>query len=141
MRFRNQRKRFYYFNLYSWGLPGLVTMVTVVIHLLPQEMTVSIVTPGFGHDTCFFHGYAAQMAYFHGIIAAILLINLLFFLASSHALLCGIWAPARDTEHGGRSNTRQMFWIVVELFLVMGLTWLADVVSLLINWHSGQAYT
>merc|ERR1712130_509202 len=53
----------------------------------------------------------------------------------------GIWAPARDADSGGRNNTRQMFWIVVELFLVMGLTWLADVVSLIINYVYGQAYS
>jgi len=140
MRHRNQRIRFYYFNIYSWGLPGLVTIVTFAMHVLPQELAESIVTPGFGNDTCFFHGYAAQMVYFHGIIAALLVINLLFFMASSYALLFGIWAPARDTDSGGRSNTRQMFWIVVELFLVMGLTWLADVVSLVINYVYGKAY-
>ena len=59
MRFRNQRKRFYHFNLYSWGLPLLVTIVTLTIHLLPEESTLSIITPGFGQDTCFFNGYAA----------------------------------------------------------------------------------
>merc|ERR1711874_40881 len=67
IRLRNQRSRFFYFNMYSWGLPGVVTIVTFAIHVLPQEVAVSIVTPGFGDDTCFFHGYAAQMAYFHGI--------------------------------------------------------------------------
>ena len=140
-RYRNQKKRFYYFNLYSWGLPGLVTAVTLTIHSLPEEKTVAIVTPGFGDGTCFLHGYQALFAYFHGIIAAILVINTLFFMASAYALLFGIWAPSRDTDNGTRSNTRQMFGIVVELFLVMGLTWLADVVSLAISWNHGYAYS
>jgi hypothetical protein len=33
-----------------------------------------------------------------------------------------------------------MFWVVLELFLVMGLTWMADVVSLGINWSYGAQY-
>ena len=33
-----------------------------------------------------------------------------------------------------------MFWIVLELFLVLGLTWLADVISLLLNWANGSAH-
>ena len=33
-----------------------------------------------------------------------------------------------------------MAGVVVELFLVMGLTWLADVASLIVNWRSGRAY-
>jgi len=140
-RHSNQRIRFYYFNMYSWGLPGIVMIVTFAIHVMPAELAVSLVTPGFGNDTCFFHGYAAQMLYFHGIIAVLLVINLVFFMASSYALLFGIWAPARDVDSGGRNNTRQMFWIVMELFLVMGLTWLADVVSLIINYVYGQTYS
>jgi hypothetical protein len=62
----------------------------------------------------------------------------LLFMASSYALLFGIWAPSQDTDNGSRSNTRQMFGIVAEL---LGLTWLADVVSLVINWNNGHAYT
>ena len=138
---RDQRRRFYYFKLYSWGLPGLVSFVTVCIHLLPKEGTVSVITPGVGYETCFFHGYAAQMVYFHGIIAIMLTVNLLFFLASSYALLCGVWASAWDTDSGNRNNSRQMFWVVMELFLVMGLTWLADVVSLIISWNNGKTYS
>ena len=141
IRFRNQRNRFYYFNLFSWGFPGLVTIVTLTMHLLPEEKTVSIVAPGFGNDSCFLHGYATQMASFHGIIALMLVINLLFFMTSSYALLFGIWAPSRDMDNRSRSNTRQMFGIIVELFLLIGLTWLADVVYLVINWYNGQAHT
>ena len=115
-------------------------MVTLIIHLLPEDETLSIVTPGFGDDTCFFHSYPAHLAYFHGIIAAILVINLVFFILSAYALLFGIWAPSRDSDNGTQHKTRAMFGIVVELFLVMGLTWSADVVSLVINWNYGQAY-
>ena len=117
------------------------SLLSLLRYTMSEETTVSIVAPGFGHDSCFLHGYVAQMAYFHGIIALMLVINLLFFMASSYALLFGIWAPSRDTDNGSRSNTRQMFGIVAELFLVMGLTWLADVVSLVINWNNGHAYT
>ena len=37
-------------------------------------------------------------------------------------------------------RTRQMLSVVLELFLVMGLTWLAEVISLVINWRAGRAY-
>ena len=33
-----------------------------------------------------------------------------------------------------------MLGVVLELFLVMGFTWLADVVSTLINWRRGETY-
>ena len=76
------------FNLYSWGGPALVSLVTLFIHLLGDDS--SMITPGFGQDTCFFSSYLARLVYLHGIIAVILSVNLTFFLASAYNLLFGL---------------------------------------------------
>jgi len=143
---RGQRSRFFLLNITCWGLPALVTATTLTIHFLPptstQDLTRSgldLIRPGLGDESCFFHGSAALLLYFHGIIFLILLVNLCLFLTSAYALLFGIWATSRE-DGSSRQGIRQMFWIVLELFLVMGLTWLADVVSLLINWLQGGIY-
>ena len=82
----------------------------------------------------------SQVAYFHGPLAALLLFNLSLFLSSAYSLLFGIWAiPREDTSTNSRGS-RQMFWIVLELFLVLGLTWLADIISLALNWAYGSTY-
>ena len=31
--------------------------------------------------------------------------------------------------------------VVLELFFVMGLTWLAEIISIIISWQQGAAYT
>ena len=127
------------FNLFSWGAPALVSMVTVFIHFFADDDSI-IITPGFGEDTCFFSSYLARLVYLHGIIATLLLINLIFFLLSAYNLLFGLWS-SRDGDTGSVERSRQMLLVVVELFLVMGLTWLAEVVSLIINWRRGAAYS
>ena len=90
------------FNLYSWGLPGVVSLVTLLCHILDNE---NLVRPGFGEDTCFFSSYLAQILYLHGIIAIILVINLGFFLASAYSLLFGLWSNTGDST-GRFARTR-----------------------------------
>ena len=81
-----------------------------------------------------------KVAYFHGPLAMLLTINLVLFLSSAYSLLFGIWAIPREDSSTSSRGSRQMFWIVLELFLVLGLTWLADVISLLLNWANGSAH-
>ena len=135
---RTQTRRFYYFNVYSWGLPALVCLVTLTIHLVGDSH--HLVTPGLGAQTCFFSGDLPKLLYLHGIVAAVLLINMAFFIATAYNLLFGLWAPAADGDSRKYEKTKQMLGVVLELFLVMGFTWLADVVSTLINWRRGETY-
>ena len=137
---RTQRRRFLLYNLYSWGVPSLVTTATLAIHLL-QPATIT--NPGFGRDTCFFSTYLARLLYLHGIIAAILATNLALFLASAYQLLFGIWAAGSGAAEAGarRRRARGMLGVVAELFLVLGLTWLAEVASLVANWRAGALYS
>ena len=94
------------FNLYSWGLPGVVSLVTLLCHILDNE---NLVKPGFGEDTCFFSSYLAQILFLHGIIAIILVINLGFFLASAYNLLFGLWSNAGSGDSAGRfARTRSV---------------------------------
>ena len=116
----------------------MVSLVTLLCHLLDNE---NLVRPGFGENTCFFSTYLAQIIFLHGIIAAILAINLAFFLASAYSLLFGLWSGAGDAASGRLARTRSMLVVVTELFLVMGLTWVAEVVSTVLSWRRGEAYS
>ena len=135
---RTQTRRFYYFNLYSWGAPALVCIVTLTIQLLGDSH--HLVSPGLGASTCFFSGDLPKLLYLHGIIAAVLVINLTFFIATAYNLLFGLWAPPSDGDNTRYQKTKQMLGVVLELFMVMGFTWMADVISTFINWRRGQTY-
>ena len=96
------------FNVYSWGLPGLVTLVTVILHLtLPHDNKFR---PGVGDNECFLGSYLAKLVYLHGIIAVILVINLVFFLASAYNLLFGVWSPGRDQDKG-TFQVKRFIWL------------------------------
>lgn len=138
IRLRTQQRRFIYYNIYAWGFPAIISLVTVVVHFLPQASTCHLITPGLGVDHCFFSTNWSKLFYFHGIIGILLAANLVFYLASAYALLFGIWASSSDSS--GRQNTRQMLGIVIELFLVMGLTWSAEIVSWSRSWKLGRSY-
>jgi len=139
---RGQRTRFRWCSLLCWGVPTILTVVTAIIEFMPTRLLVEgTLVPGLGLDKCFFSSYSAQVAYFHGPLALLLVFNLSLFLSSAYSLLFGIWAiPREDTNSTSSRGSRQMFWIVLELFLVLGLTWLADIISLALNWVYGSIY-
>merc|ERR1711953_832760 len=61
-------------------------------------------------------------------------------IATSYNLLFGLWAPSAEGDSRRFEKTKQMLGVVVELFLVMGITWVADVISTFINWRRGEVY-
>ncbi|XP_023323247.1 probable G-protein coupled receptor Mth-like 1 [Eurytemora carolleeae] len=137
---RSQRRRFKQYNLFSFGTPLLVTVCTIAVHFTPDHLKENIISPGFGEGSCFIEGYLAKILYFHGLIALLLAVNLVLFIISAYSLLLGVWAPARD-EQGSRRINGQMTWIVFELFLVMGLTWGSEILTISIDWaHSTSHY-
>ena len=142
-----------------WGTPTILTVATAIIEFMPEGFLIEgTLVPGLGLDKCFFSSYSAQVslwndgeisnvkivdakvAFFHGPLAALLIFNLTLFLSSAYSLLFGIWAVPREDTNANSRGSRQMFWIVLELFLVLGLTWLADIISLSLNWAYGSVY-
>ena len=74
---KGQRLRFRLYNLFSFGLPAILTLSTLIIHLvisntvpasgnstlsqLPAANRRSLIAPGIGSDTCFLAGYLAKV--------------------------------------------------------------------------------
>lgn len=71
----------------------------------------------------------------HIINAPILIVNIFLFAFSSWSLCCGVWA----SEKVGRDNIRNKnrTQTVTRMFFVVGITWIAEVVSFLLNYGLG----
>merc|ERR1719351_209396 len=44
-----RNKKFKWYALYSWGCPLIITVVTAIMHLLPEEVTENAYVPNFGN--------------------------------------------------------------------------------------------
>ena len=60
-RIRSKRRRTVQYTLYAWGLPALITLVSLIVDYSPME--VSLPRPDHGTRTCFFNNRAAKVAY------------------------------------------------------------------------------
>ena len=60
-RIRSKRRRIVQYTFYAWGLPALITLVSLIVDLSPMELILP--RPDHGTRTCFFNNRAAKVAY------------------------------------------------------------------------------
>ncbi|KDR21417.1 putative G-protein coupled receptor Mth-like 1, partial [Zootermopsis nevadensis] len=114
------------YQLYAWGGPLLIAGIAAILDNLPEESYSSFLRPRFGQKRCWFYGDMEIFPYFYGPVGVLLLINLILFAATAHELTCGLWK--REVV---KSNTERatLGRVCLKLVVVMGLTWVADVIS------------
>ncbi|XP_014246462.1 probable G-protein coupled receptor Mth-like 1 [Cimex lectularius] len=113
------------YELYAWGGPLLIAGIGAIFDHLPDKGH-NLIRPRFGEHRCWFYGDAELLYYFFGPIGVLLLLNLTLFAATARELTCGLW----KTEVV-KSNTERaaLGRVCLKLVVVMGVTWVADVVS------------
>ena len=60
-RIRSKRRRIVQYTFYAWGLPALITLVSLIVDLSPMEL--GLPRPDHGTRTCFFNNREAKVAY------------------------------------------------------------------------------
>lgn len=120
-------RRFLLYSLYAWGCPLLLASVAVIVD--KNATSDNIIRPNIS-KYCWFNGQEAHWAYLYGWVLVLVLANIVFF-----GLVASILCRAQNDPHLTRSReyNRERMWLYVKLFLVMGVTWLAEVIS----WQTG----
>merc|ERR1711879_695200 len=126
-------RKYKYYALYSFGCPMLLTSVTILMQYLPEHLVEGFITPRIGVHSCFIDetgdGFKIPLLwYFHIINAPILFINLAFFVAFLWNMVCGIWAQTPPTGSVASQSKRKVK-AVCKVFFVMGLTWIAEIIT------------
>ncbi|XP_040563393.1 probable G-protein coupled receptor Mth-like 3 [Lepeophtheirus salmonis] len=129
---------FKFYCMYAWGVPALISIVTITMNSLPKDLTQNIITPEIGVTSCFFATDLAKLLYFHLINFIVIIANVAFFTGSSWNLLCGVWADGADDPLIRKQN-RLRHKAVFKLFFAMGISWLAEVISWIIEWTVGKS--
>ncbi|KZC09679.1 putative G-protein coupled receptor Mth-like 1 [Dufourea novaeangliae] len=111
---------------YAWGGPLLVAGVAALLDHLPSQPQYTFLRPRFGEKHCWFYGDVEILAYFYGPIGVLLAVNLLFFAATARELTCGLWKGEFVKSTTERAALGR---VCMKLVVVMGVTWVADVVS------------
>ncbi|KAE8749626.1 hypothetical protein FOCC_FOCC003613, partial [Frankliniella occidentalis] len=124
-------RRFLLYSLYAWGCPLLILVVTVFAHLYAGRLR--LISPAMGEDHCYFGTDEAKYAYFYGPVAVLLLVNMCLFLHTAVRILqlrreTSVLKSAESQRH---NDERQRYNVYLKLFLIMGVNWIAEIMSML----------
>ena len=89
--------KFRRYALYGWGVPFIITVITLIMQFLPLKHTKGFVTPGFGEQRCFLGSrltveWKSKLYYLLIPAGIALLLNVVLFGLFVWNLCCGIWA-------------------------------------------------
>lgn len=130
---RNQEAlRLCLYSLYAFGGPLLITFVAACIDQVPET---TLLRPGFGQLFCWFDNRNLSIfAYFYGPIGLLLCANIALFVSTTHQLTCGLWK--RDDAKTSTEKSA-LGRVCLKLVVVMGLTWIAEILSWLVGGPHG----
>lgn len=126
---------FKYYLLCAKGFPLAMLVVTLVMHFLPEHAAKDFIRPAMGERRCFIQNdLSALFLYFHLLNLPCTLIAIFTYLCTSYNLYCGVWSERRMVSATiEKSNLRVKNVMVVKLFFVLGVTWLMEVVSVVLS--------
>ncbi|XP_076279348.1 G-protein coupled receptor Mth2 [Lasioglossum baleicum] len=136
----SQGKRFLLYSIYAWGLALFITLFCVVSDLLPF-LPISV-KPNFGEVRCWFtKDTLSELLFFRLPVSIQLTSNIVFFiLTSDHC--SKVKAEIRRVADPSDPRSKRFhadktkFIMNVKLFVVMGIMWIAEIASSLLNLFS-----
>jgi len=115
---------FLYYCLIGWGVPSLLLLVILLLDHVDQGHLVQ--PPSVGMQSCFLHEDAMNM-FLHLPIFMFMLINTLFYLYT----VFNIFKTRNSIKNNVKGNKmKDNALIFTKLFLVMGILWGFEIVSL-----------
>ncbi|KAK3869154.1 hypothetical protein Pcinc_025518 [Petrolisthes cinctipes] len=127
-------KVFCLYSLYAWGVPLLVGLLAVVLDILELP---GVIRPLYLEHSCWFWRDTEFWAFQGGIILFLVVVNLFFFIHVAIILARKLKQRKRmfettSSSHSNKStNAKKQAWLFVKLFIVMGVLWIAETLSII----------
>ncbi|CAL4136964.1 unnamed protein product, partial [Meganyctiphanes norvegica] len=123
-------RRWIWYQIYAWICPLIFGGAALLMEYTPS-ISSCYIKPKFGTNACFFsftrtHNNGAKWAYFFGPVAILLTADLIFFILTVRSLLVTVQQSHKGTV---QKQARQRLRLCFKLFLVMGISWLAEIAS------------
>lgn len=120
-----QKKLLFAYSIYAWGFPVLITSVGAIVDT--YSLFSDIPRPKFAVKSCWFSSDIDIFIYFFAPIGLLLFANLCMFASTTWQLYCGFWRQDSPIA------TQTPVHIYFKLVIVMGITWIADILSWSVN--------
>ncbi|CAL4092837.1 unnamed protein product, partial [Meganyctiphanes norvegica] len=131
------KKLFVRYSFYGWGFPLFFALIALAIRLLPEtEDYCHIVRPDYvNHGRgCSFNSLTTRWVYQYWVILLLTFVNIFFFihvtitLVRNHRQTKKILQSPNSSQSNSEKKQSKM-WLYIKLFLVMGITWIIEVIS------------
>ncbi|XP_059482444.1 G-protein coupled receptor Mth2-like [Neocloeon triangulifer] len=132
-----ERKKLCIYSTYAWGCPLLLLTVCIIADLTPG-LPNFIPRPRFGEHSCWYSPIGDKspvLVYFFGPISILLIMNLILFIRTAMRIVSlrkGTGMLNRNDSQSS-SDKQQKFVLYLKLFIVMGLSWIMEVISFLVK--------
>ncbi|XP_017075890.2 probable G-protein coupled receptor Mth-like 3 isoform X1 [Drosophila eugracilis] len=138
------RRQFIWYSCYGWGLPTLLTTITIAF--TKSDILPDVVRPNFGHGRCWFtydSFGSASLLFFSGPVGILFIFNLvLFVLTMKYCNKVKNEIYKMQSLNSDKPVLKRRFFqdktrfvMNTKLCFVMGITWLLEIVSILFYDH------
>ncbi len=115
--------------------------ITFTVEFLPESYDG--LRPDFGVHTCLFDSDLASFIFFQLYLLLMQVVNIVMFSLTIRSMLHTWRATKRMGRHAGgqrrkSSSLNSQIWLVIKLFIVMGITWMSEFVVFLLGWIFGD---
>ena len=131
----DKSKRFLYFSLYGWLIPGLIVGFSIIIDNVDTESGLRNFQPGYGDGACWMTSQNGVLLLFAGPLVLFKFFDCIAFINTARHIY-------KAKKHGAvarQNNDSCTFWINLKLSLVMGLTWVfafvANFANIRVIWY------
>ncbi|EFN83825.1 G-protein coupled receptor Mth2 [Harpegnathos saltator] len=133
---RKHRRRFLLYCLYAFGFSLLVSILVIASDCM--DILPDYVRPNVGYTSCWFTqkpGSYGEMIFFIGPMTVQLISNVVFFVLTSlhcnkvKAEIRRVTSDPADPRSKRFHSDRNRFVMNIKLFVVMGMSWVCEVVS------------
>lgn len=134
----SQRKQIFYYSAYAWGMPAVMTALTVTLQYsdLPDKLKSGI---GVTHCWLKSNDWSAMM-YFHGPCLILIVINIVIFSVTVKKIYSIRKEVDVLTQNGDGMRLQQNnAWIFFRLFIIMGISWLLEIIAYMVDNKSDYA--
>lgn len=152
---REHRKRFLLYCLYAWGFAFLVSIFAIIAD--STDILPDCLQPDIGNRSCWFtqsRDSYGELTFFIGPVMILLISNVVFFILTStycnkvKAEIKRVTTDPTDPRSKRFRSDRKRFIMNVKLFIVMGMSWICEVISFFLikylnyeHWHHVFFYT
>ncbi|AKN80718.1 hypothetical protein [Diatraea saccharalis granulovirus] len=113
-------KNFFWYALYAWGCPAVLTLILTTINFVPGNHS----RPGIGLNHCWFYDIENQWYYMYSVISILISINICIYIYT----VLYLWRN-NFLKNTHLKEIKYKFSMSFKLFILMGLSWIFEISS------------